>query len=202
MANIDAFKTRMKGGGARANQFQISISKPNVNVPGGSLDDLRFLAKSAQLPASTVADIPVNFRGREVHFAGERSFQPWSIEVYNDTNFAVRNAFESWIDTIQNAESTNGVLDPSQYQVDMEVSQLDRNDRIIKTYTFYNAWPTNVGQIQLDWDANNAIETFSVDFTYNYWVSTDPAIDGRAGAQGSNVPTTAPTTLNRQLAIG
>lgn len=193
MANINAFKASMTGGGARANQFQISITKPAVSI-GGSLDSLRFLAKSASLPAQTVADIPVNFRGREVHFAGERSFQPWSIEVYNDNNFAVRNAFESWIDTIQNAESTNGTLNPSQYQVDMEVAQLDRNDKVIKTYTFYNAWPTNVGQIQLDWDANNSIELFSVDFTYNYWVSND--------GQGSNFVTTAPNALVRQQSIG
>lgn len=193
MANINAFKASMVGGGARANQFQVSIAKPAVAI-GGSLDSLRFLAKSASLPAQTVADIPVNFRGREVHFAGERSFQPWSIEVYNDNNFAVRNAFESWIDTIQNAESTNGTLNPSQYQVDMEVAQLDRNDKVIKTYTFYNAWPTNVGQIQLDWDANNSIELFSVDFTYNYWVSND--------GQGSNFVTTAPNTLVRQQSIG
>lgn len=193
MANINAFKASMVGGGARANQFQVSIAKPAVAI-GGSLDSLRFLAKSASLPAQTVADIPVNFRGREVHFAGERSFQPWSIEVYNDNDFAVRNAFESWIDTIQNAESTNGTLNPSQYQVDMEVAQLDRNDKVIKTYTFYNAWPTNVGQIQLDWDANNSIELFSVDFTYNYWVSND--------GQGSNSVTTAPNTLVRQQSIG
>ena len=190
MANINEFKTRMTGGGARANQFQISISRPPMGLLNGSLDNLRFLAKSASLPASTVADIPVNFRGREVHFAGERSFQPWSIEVYNDIDFSVRNAFESWIDSIQNAESTNGTLNPSSYQVDMTVSQLDRNDQIVKTYTFFDAWPTNIGAIQLDWDANNAIELFQVDFSYNYWTSNS--------GQGQMITTASPAIIPTQ----
>jgi hypothetical protein len=119
-----------------------------------------------------VADVPVSFRGRPVHFAGEREFEPWTIEVYNDNDFLVRNAFEAWVDTIQNAESTNGAMSPMLYQVQMQVLQLDRNDQIVKEYTFFDAWPMSIGQIGLDWEANNQIEVFPVTFQYNYWQSS------------------------------
>lgn len=172
MASIAEFKAQMITGGARPNQFRVQITFPSI-VPNGSLagSKLQFLAKSSSLPSSTLADVGVMYRGRPVHFAGEREFSPWNIEVYNDNDFVVRNAFEAWVDTIQNAESTNGTLSPLLYQIDMQVQQLDRNDRIVKEYTFHDAWPVDVGQIGLDWEANNQIETFPVTFQYNNWVS-------------------------------
>lgn len=172
MSTIADFKSQMIMGGARANQFKVQITFPSL-IAAGALagQKLQFLAKSASLPSSTVSDVAVSYRGRPVHFAGEREFEPWTIEIYNDNDFIVRNAFESWVDTIQNAESTNGVLLPMMYQVDMQVHQLDRNDAVVKEYTFKDAWPLTVGSIQLDWEANNQIEVFPVTFQYNYWTS-------------------------------
>lgn len=173
MATIASFKSQMIQGGARPNQFQVQISFPTI-VPNAALagQKLQFLAKAASLPSSSVADVGVSFRGRPVHFAGEREFQPWTIEVYNDNDFTVRNSFESWVDTIQQSTSTSGTQNPLLYQVDMQVLQLDRNDQIVKEYTFKDAWPMDVGQIALDWDANNQIEVFPVTFQYNYWTSS------------------------------
>jgi len=48
---------------------------------------------------------------------------------------------------------------------------LDRNGAIIKTYKFIDAYPTEVGSIELDYDTVNAIETFPITFQYNYWTS-------------------------------
>lgn len=179
MADINAFKTQLLTGGARSNQFRVQITFPAiVNNAALAGTKLQFLAKSSSLPASNLADVTAMYRGRPVHFAGEREFEPWSIEVYNDNDFVVRNAFEAWVDTIQNAESSNGVMIPANYQTQMQVFQLDRNDVVVKEYTFIDAWPLNVGAIQLSWDANNEIETFPVTFQYNFWTS--------ASSQGSS----------------
>lgn len=172
MADINQFKQNMIAGGARANQFKVEITFPGIASGGGDAGRaVEFLAKSAQLPSSTLSDVAVMYRGRPVHFAGEREFAPWTIEVYNDNNFLVRNAFESWVDSIQNAENTNGIQTPGLYQTQMKVHQLDRNDQIVKTYQFVDAWPTEIGQIALDWEQNNQIEVFPVTFQYNYWTS-------------------------------
>lgn len=171
MADISAFKAQMKTGGARSNAFKCIITPPQGIVSGAALagSKIEFMAKAASLPDASLAPVEIMYRGRPVKFAGERTFSPWTITLYNDNDFIVRNAFEEWIDSISNANSTNGTLLPSAYQVDMEVYQMDRNDQMLKKYIFRDAFPVNVSDIPLSWDANNQIQEYSVTFEYNFW---------------------------------
>ncbi len=172
MANISDFKAQLTGGGARANQFRVELSFPSFVTLGAVAGvQAQFLCNAAQLPASTIEPISILYRGRPVNFAGERTFAPWTIAVYNDTNFNIRNALEQWSNGIQNNGATTGITNPSNYQVDLSVHQLDRNGATVKTYKFVDAFPTEVGDIALGYDQGNAIETFNVTFMYNYWTS-------------------------------
>lgn len=173
MSSISDFKNRLSGGGTRANQFRVMLNFPSW-VPLGSKggDDAQFLCKSSSLPGSIISDIPIQYRGRELHVAGERSFQPWVLSFYNDTNFHIRTAFEQWQAGIQSYTNTSGATNPRSYQMPMSVYQLDRNGKMIKTYQFINAHPTNIGAIALDYDAANQIETFDVEFTYDYFMAS------------------------------
>ena len=186
MANISDFKANLIGGGARANQFRVELAFPSF-VAAGPVIGLKsqFLCKGAQLPASTVENVPLQYRGRAVNIAGERTFAPWTISVYNDTDFAIRNALEQWSNGIQNLTSTNGRVNPLDYQVDLMVHQLDRNGASVKTYRFIDAYPTEIGAIALDYDQANAIETFDVTFTYNYWTSNTATNGGGFGVNAS-----------------
>lgn len=170
MARINDFKAQMLTGGARANQFRVTLTFPSF-VTHSAGTTAQFLSKAAALPATSLDDIPVQYRGRPVHFAGERVFQPWHITVYTDNNFLVRNAIEEWAHGIQEVNSTNGRSQPRDYQVDMYVHQLDRSGTPVKEYKFIDAYPSQVGEIQLDYEQTNAIETFDVLFQYNYWES-------------------------------
>ena len=172
MANIADFKAQMIGGGARPNQFRVELVFPTF-VPLGIVAGQRaqFLCKATTLPASTIETIPVLYRGRQVQFAGERTFAPWSVSIYNDTSFNIRNAMEQWQAGIQNYSSTEGRVNPRDYQVDLQVHQLDRAGAIIKSYKFVDAFPTLIGPIGLDFDQQNQIEQFDVEFNYNYFTS-------------------------------
>lgn len=171
MAGIADFKANMKFGGARNNQFRVIATLPQGLVGSAQVAGQRvqFMAKAASIPASSIADVEVMYRGRPVHFAGERTFQPWNITIYNDNDFVVRNAFEEWVNGIGDAASTTGVLTPAEYQTDLEVQQLSRNDEVLKSYRFFDAYPVEVGDIQLSWDQNNSIQEFNVTFVYNFW---------------------------------
>ena len=169
---INDFKATLVGGGARANHFQAFLQLPTWVL--GSTDAARtakFLCHAAQLPASNLGDIAIPYRGREVHIAGERTFEPWTISIYNDTDFKIRNSFEAWVEGIQNSQYTEGRLDPLSYQTQMQVEQLDRNGNTIKGYEFVNAYPTTVGAIELSYDGGNAIESFDVTFVYDFWTT-------------------------------
>lgn len=175
MTTISSFKAQMTGGGARPNQFRAELTFPafvgGIGATAGNA--AQFLCRAAQLPASTVDDITAFYRGRPVHFAGERTFAPWTVSIFNDNNFLIRNAMERWSDGVLNYDATNGIIAPSDYQVDMSVHQLDRNDSIVKSYTFYDVYPTNIGAISLDFESNNQIELFDIEFVYNYFVASD-----------------------------
>ena len=172
MANIADFKAQMIGGGARANQFRVDLTFPSFVTAGAAVGiNSQFLCKAASLPASTIENTQILYRGRQVNFAGERTFAPWTVTIYNDTTFTIRNALERWSDGIMNNTQTNGRVNPRDYQVDLLVHQLDRNGATVKTYKFVDAYPTEIGPIGVDYETNNAIETFEVTFTYNYWTS-------------------------------
>jgi hypothetical protein len=190
MANIADFKAQMIGGGARANQFRVDLTFPAFVAVGAAAGiNAQFLCKGAQLPASTIENTQILYRGRQVNFAGERSFAPWTVSIYNDTTFTIRNALERWSDGVMNNAQTNGRVNPRDYQVDLLVHQLDRNGATVKTYKFVDAYPTAIGPIALDYDTNNAIEIFDVEFTYNYWTSDTTT---GAAAFGVNVGVTTP----------
>ena len=169
----------MIGGGARPNQFRVELTFPNFVTLGPIAGQrAQFLCKAAQLPASTIENIGILYRGRPVNFAGERYFQPWTVSIYNDTTFGIRNALEQWQSGIQNYDTTDGRVNPVDYQVDLSVHQLDRSGAIIKTYTFVDAYPLTVSAIGLDYEQQNAIEQFDVEFQYNYFTSATGAASG------------------------
>lgn len=167
--SVDDFKSKLRGGGARSNLFKATINFPTY--AGGDVELTSFLCKTAQLPQSSTASFEVPFRGRVLKIAGDRTFEDWTITVYNDTNFAIRDSFERWMNGINAHSANTGIANPADYQADLIVEQLDRDESIIKRYQFRGAFPTVVGPIALDYQAANEIETFDVTFAYQYWES-------------------------------
>jgi hypothetical protein len=169
MANINDFKAKLAGGGARANQFKVTMPFPGYAQVGGEIEDLAFLCTTAQIPAMNVGLVNVPFRGRQIKIAGDRTFADWSITVLNDTNFKLRNAFERWQNGINNMTDNEGLSNPVDYQVDAFVDQLDRNGNTLKSYTLRGAFPTEVAAIDLNFGTNDEVETFGVTFQYQYF---------------------------------
>ena len=168
MANISDFKAKLAGGGARANQFKVTMPFPGYASVGGEIEDFAFLCKATALPEMTIGEIPVKFRGRDIKIAGDRTIPNWTVTVYNDTNFRLKNAFERWQNGINNMTDNEGLTNPVDYQVDAFVDHLDRNGNTIKSYTLRGAFPTAVGGIPLDYETTDAIETFDVTFSYQF----------------------------------
>jgi len=166
-ANINDFKANIAGGGARANQFQVTLTNPL----GVGLDATRasFLIKAASLPGQTITEVPVPFRGRTLYLAGDREFETWTTTVINETDFGLRNGFEQWLSGINDLETSQGVNDVSAYSTDILVTQLDRDNNALKTYTFINCWPTAVAAIDLSFDTVSEVEQFDVTWRYTHF---------------------------------
>ena len=169
MANINDFKAKLAGGGARANQFKVTMPFPGYAQVGGEIEDLAFLCTATTIPAMTLGTATVPFRGRQIKIAGDRTFADWSITVLNDTNFKLRNAFERWQNGINNMTDNEGLSNPVDYQVDAFVDQLDRNGNTLKSYTLRGAYPVDIAAIDLNFATNDEVETFGVTFQYQYF---------------------------------
>ena len=169
MAQIDDFKANLIGGGYRTNQFRVTITPPAGIATGLDVRNASFLAKSSNLPGQTLGEIPVPFRGRNIYIAGDREFETWTTTFLNDTNFNIRNAIELWMNGINDLADGTGTSALADYQTDLQVEQLDRDDTILKTYIFRSAWPTSVAQIDLSSETADAIEDFEVTWRYQHF---------------------------------
>ena len=170
MANIDDFKANLIGGGARANQFRVTITPPPGIAIGLDVRRTSFLVKGSNLPAMTMTPIEVPFRGRKIYIAGDREFgDEWTTTFINDTDFMVRNAMERWQNGINDLANNTGVIAPADYQTDLSVEQLDRDDTVLKTYVFKSAWPTSVALIELASESADALEEFAVTWRYQHF---------------------------------
>ena len=171
MANVSDFISKLKGGGARQNQFKVTMPFPGFAAVGGETENMSFLCSATQLPSSELGELTVNFRGRPIHMAGDRTFQTWSTTIINDTSFDIRNAIERWSNGINNHSDNEGLNNPTDYQVDAFIDHLDRNGNTIKSYTFRGLFPLTIGTVDLNYDPVSAFETFECTWRYQYWES-------------------------------
>ena len=169
MANINDFKATLKGGGARGNQFTITLPFPGFAAVGGETRVMSFLCKATNLPGMTLGEVSVPFRGRALYIAGDRVFETWTTTVFNDTDFLIRNAMERWMNGINANSDNSGLENPADYQVDAFVDQLDRAGQVIKAYTFRCMWPMTIAPIELAYDGNDAVEEFEVTYRYQFF---------------------------------
>ncbi len=170
LRTISDFKSRLSGGGARPNLFEVELAFPDaVAIDNDVLQKARFLVKAAALPASNIAPIEIPFRGRILKIAGDRTFETWTITVINDTDFSIRSAFEKWMNVINKMSDATGRVDPEEYQKDAVVKQLDRDGSVLRSYKFWDIFPTNVSTIDLSYETTDTIQEFTVELQVQWW---------------------------------
>lgn len=177
--SVQEFRAQLFDDGARPNLFQVSLTFPSFSVGTGSSSGasqrLTFMARAANLPGSSINAIPVNYFGRELKFAGNRTFQDWTITIINDEDFTVRNAFEKWMSGINshagNLRDISFIQGDGGYQQDGRVIQYGKTGDVIKSYNFIGMFPVDVSPIELDWGANDTIEEYAVTFAYQWFES-------------------------------
>ena len=191
--SIDSFKSRLIGGGARPNLFEVELNFPSgVGIFDEDIDNTthRMMIKGAQLPASNIAEVIVPFRGRQLKVAGDRRFDPWTITVVNDGDFKLREAFERWANYIIKVSDGSGTINPTDYFADWVVNQLGRastdlNTRgdqsgatlpVLRRYKMHGCWPSLVSPIELSYDTADTVEEFQVTLQVQWW----EAYDGRS----------------------
>ena len=191
--SIVDFKQKLTGGGARSNLFEVEIEYPiEIAVDtsaNGPKEFGKFMIKAAEIPASNLGNIPVPFRGRVLPIAGDRTFDPWTVTIINDTNFRIREAMEVWSNSINDLQTSQGTINPAEYQTSAKVKQLSRKGGVdpgaidvLREYRFEGIYPNVVSSIPLDYGATDQIEEFQVTFNYLFYSVTDGITIGESGS--------------------
>jgi hypothetical protein len=207
LRTLSKFHSKLQGGGARPNLFEVSInnlpdaaknSTPGATWGSEEQEDFNIMCKGAQLPASTIASIDVPFRGRILKVAGDRTVENWTVTVINDENFNIRNAMEAWMNGIARLSNNTGAVNPGSYMTDAFVHQLGRgysNGRFsksnsdsadgekvtpLKSYKFIDIFPVSVSSIDLSYDSSDTIEEFTVEFAVQSFESLSDDATGVA----------------------
>ena len=198
---ISQFKSRLAGGGARPNLFEVELTLDGeglgFSLPGYDATQMAFLCKAANLPAQNIASIDVPFRGRIFKVAGDRTIDTWTITIINDEDFRLRRAMEFWTEQIASLDTNLGATSPNAYMAAAKVYQLGRgssprstdnsgdSNSVLAEYEFVDIFPTEVSAIDLSYDSSDTIEEFTVTFQ----VQSIRILkgDGAAGSARQNV---------------
>jgi hypothetical protein len=154
--DIDSFKGNFANA-ARPNLFKVTIE---------SNSDYNFYCKGASIPASTIASVDVPYMGRVIKVQGNRTYEDWTVTIYNDEGFTVRKMLEEMHTKMNGAKSNTST---EVVGVTANVVQLGLDGTPSRTYTFSGMFPTEIGSIELAWDSNDTVEEYTVTFAYNFW---------------------------------
>ena len=170
MAQLSNFVGALRDGGARANQFEVNITGGPAAILTTN-QDFKFLCKSTSVPALTMGEIAVPYRGRNIYVAGDRTYETWAITVISDRGMFMRSAFEQWqsfLGDIGGTTNRSSIGDtPSQYYGTALIKQKDRNDETLRTYSLFDIWPTSVDAMEFAYETEGLME-FGVTFRFNH----------------------------------
>lgn len=166
--SVEQFKANLPLGGVRPTLYDVTMTNP---IDPSSDQALQFRVQAASIPAATLGIIPVPYFGRQINLAGDRTFAPWPVTVLEDEDFAVRQTLEEWSNAINSMEGNVRASgdDNLSYKSTAQVTQYSKDNHIIRVYQFNGIFPSNVGEIGLGWADYNQLETYQVQFVYDWW---------------------------------
>ena len=155
MASIDTFKGQFSEM-ARSNRFRVT----GFGVDSG----LEYMAKGAQLPGSTIGVMDVPYQGRVIKMSGDRTFNDFTMTIYNDDSMTLLKDFNAWVNLLNGEETNVG----STVKRDGKIEQLGRDGSVIATFSITGAIPIDVAAVDLAFDTNDTPSEFSVTLAYDY----------------------------------
>ena len=164
MPNIELFKASFDDL-ARANRYRVEGF--------GAPDDLKYMAKAATAPASTVGVVDAPYQGRIIKLPGDRTYADWDVTFSYNTNNEDYDYFYQ-LHSFLNLEIANISIGLSDGKLPYgSVTLLNRtNGADLKTWTIVGAIPFNISEIQFGMDTNDTLAEFTVSLAYDYHLVT------------------------------
>lgn len=165
MAGIADFKVAMASGPLRQNRWEIEFTFPGGEDLDTSINGA-LLARTADVPDSTIGEILIAWRGKDFPYPGDRVISEFPITFIAVQDMLLHKAFMKWKDSLVSFEDNVQRQDFNELVVDITMKLLDVQDNVISTYVLQDAWPREVSSIPGDMSAKDAHSEFTVTFRY------------------------------------
>lgn len=169
--NAAEFRSKLQYGGQRPNLFKITLDIPDS---ASGTQEITFMAQATNTPGFNLGSVDLPYFGRRVSFAGDRSFEDWSIVIIDDEDHPVRNALEAWQNRLALIDhNTNQLEAPNGLALysNASVIQYSKTGEETKRYELKNAFPIAIEPTQLNWEADNQVISFGCTVRYDYFIT-------------------------------
>ena len=162
--NIDSFRNNLAfhGGPAPVNRYEVVI-------PRFQTSSLTLLCEQAELPGKTILTVEDKLYGpvRKIGY-GQMFIDTTMTFICTAQGWEEKEFFDNW---------QNQIVDPDMY--DASYYEDYTSDILLRTFTeenirsygikFMEAFPLNVGAVNIGWSQNNEYARLSVTFAYRRW---------------------------------
>lgn len=168
MASIDRFRAALqrRGGVARQHRWQIVFNLPAFAASAEENQDLSLMAITSQTPVGRMGEIPLMWGGRTMPFPGDREFDMLPVTFIATESHFEHDVFERWAEAFNGSITNVRTGELTDLLRNFEMQLLDGADNVVKTYTLEDCWPQEVGQIELDQQAQNTFGQFTVNLRF------------------------------------
>lgn len=141
-----------------------------VSVKGlstGVIGTMDVYAKTISIPQTAVEQIILNHKGAKTHHAGrDASGHTMTATFWDDEALTIYKFFNDWLN-LMNDQDTGAGIARDQYASDLVIKLKDSTDAVTTgTVTLTKAFPTDISEVSLSYDASDAIEV-SVTFSFD-----------------------------------
>lgn len=146
-----------------------------LTLNSAEFSNTQFFAVSANVPSVSITEASAPFRNQAGFVPGEKmNYDPLTVRIAVDENFAVYLELYRWMKSHQNQTDLK--------LLDISLSIMSSHNNPVQTFTFVNAFPTNLGQ--LDFNAQGTdVEYVYLDVTFRYDYFKVSGLDGDSLAE-------------------
>lgn len=152
LSNPEVFEGRIRNNDKLMNSNQL------VNI----------LCHTANLPQRALLTYEVRQNSAPVRHPYTGSNDPVTFSFYADENYNTRKYFSLWQQTVLNPR-TNTLNFYNEYISDVTITTLDDAGNPTYKVTLYEAYPINVGVVDLSYSSANQAQTVTHTLTYKWW---------------------------------
>ena len=145
-----------------------------------------LMCRAAQMPDFYLQTTEIAFHSRRVKIPSSRTYDPITLTFLHINDARLRQRFEDWMYELNHPQLNqasvpryaNIVL--TQYDmggrswldfiIDVVQGQFSLGDRVMNRYVLHDAFPITVGGVRLDHEADTEVQTYDVQFQYQ-WIN-------------------------------